>query len=156
MDWVLPSVLAARPAHDDDRSHIWRWAIAGEGLDRVGPFTFHGDYDLADGKCRWVKQYLGRHHVTYTGINQGQGIWGVWEYLPASGPVQRPRRVPYRRQVDTPTEEAEATVKAYLSLPVLVPAVPDSTALFWTLGSVFVSVFLIRQLYYVMTGISGP
>ena len=62
-----------------------RGQLQAKGSDRVGPFTFHGDYDLADGKCRWVKQYLGRHRVTYTGINQGQGIWGVWEIRQLAG-----------------------------------------------------------------------
>ena len=49
------------------------------GSDIVGPFTFNGDYSRADGKCQWTKQYLGRHRVTYTGVNEGHGIWGVWE-----------------------------------------------------------------------------
>jgi hypothetical protein len=59
------------------------------------------------------------------------------------------------RQGDTPTEEAEATVKAYLShLRSRWLFRLDGPLLRW--GLVFVSVFLIRQLYYVMTGVSGP
>jgi hypothetical protein len=54
----------------------------GEGRDRVGPFTFRGRYSVADGKCQWVKQYLGRHRVFYQGYNEGKGIWGVWTLPP--------------------------------------------------------------------------
>lgn len=129
--------------------------LQAKGSDRVGPFTFHGDYDLADGKCRWVKQYVGRHRVTYTGINQGQGIWGVWEIRQLAGLYKDRGVFHIWRQGDTPTEEAEATVKAYLShLRSRWLFRLDGPLLRW--GLVFVSVFLIRQLYYVMTGISGP
>jgi len=53
--------------------------MTGEGRDRVGRFTFEGNYDLADGKCKWVKRYVGRHAVRYKGFNEGKGIWGTWE-----------------------------------------------------------------------------
>src|SRR4051812_7760276 len=53
--------------------------MTGEGRDRVGKFTFRGSYDVADGKCSWVKQYLGKHAVRYKGFNEGKGIWGTWE-----------------------------------------------------------------------------
>jgi hypothetical protein len=56
--------------------------FTGEGRDRVGPFTFRGRYDVADGKCSWVKQYVGRHRVFYRGYNEGKGIWGVWTLPP--------------------------------------------------------------------------
>jgi hypothetical protein len=49
------------------------------GSDWVGPFTFSGSYDHADGKCTWTKQYLHKHRVSYAGVNEGKGIWGVWE-----------------------------------------------------------------------------
>jgi hypothetical protein len=49
------------------------------GNDRVGAFTFSGSYDPQDGKCRWTKRYFGKHQVSYAGVNQGKGIWGVWE-----------------------------------------------------------------------------
>jgi hypothetical protein len=49
------------------------------GNDIVGQFTFSGTYDLQDGNCRWTKQYRRRHQVSYSGVNDGQGIWGVWE-----------------------------------------------------------------------------
>ncbi len=53
--------------------------ITGEGRDRVGVFIMHGRYDVADGKCRWTKRYLGKHDVFYHGFNEGKGIWGTWE-----------------------------------------------------------------------------
>jgi hypothetical protein len=53
--------------------------ITGEGRDWVGPFLLSGRYDLADGKCRWTKRYIGRHDVYYQGFNEGKGIWGIWE-----------------------------------------------------------------------------
>jgi hypothetical protein len=53
--------------------------MSGEGRDRVGKFTFEGDYSVTDGRCRWVKKYLGKHAVHYTGFNEGKGIWGTWE-----------------------------------------------------------------------------
>jgi hypothetical protein len=59
--------------------HFRDGCLEGKGSDAVGPFTFSGSYDTSDGKCRWIKQYLGQHAVTYSGVNEGQGIWGVWE-----------------------------------------------------------------------------
>jgi hypothetical protein len=50
-----------------------------QGNDWVGPFTFSGSYDPIDGKCNWTKKYLGKHQVSYAGVNEGNGIWGVWE-----------------------------------------------------------------------------
>jgi hypothetical protein len=52
--------------------------LDGEGRDRVGKYTVHGRYDLADGRCHWTKQYVGKHRVLYDGFNEGQGIWGTW------------------------------------------------------------------------------
>ena len=57
--------------------------LNGEGRDWVGQYTVHGRYDLADGRCRWVKQYVGKHDVHYDGYNEGQGIWGSWR-IPGS------------------------------------------------------------------------
>jgi hypothetical protein len=53
--------------------------MSGQGRDRVGRFTVEGNYDVADGKCKWVKRYVGRHAVWYKGFNEGKGIWGTWE-----------------------------------------------------------------------------
>jgi hypothetical protein len=53
--------------------------LAGDGQDRVGPFTIEGNYDVATGQCDWIKQYTGKHSVAYRGVNDGHGIWGVWE-----------------------------------------------------------------------------
>jgi hypothetical protein len=85
------------------------------GSDPVGAFTFEGDYDLADSKCRWVKQYLGGHRVTYSGVNQGQGIWGVWEIRLGFGLYTDQGVFHIWPQGMTPSEEAQATVQAYLA-----------------------------------------
>jgi hypothetical protein len=53
--------------------------LAGTGHDRVGPYTMDGSYDSATGRCEWTKRYVGKHRVNYRGINDGHGIWGVWE-----------------------------------------------------------------------------
>jgi hypothetical protein len=60
--------------------------LTGTGRDRVGKFTFTGSYDVADGKCEWVKQYAKAHAIAYRGFNEGKGIWGTWE-LPWQGHV---------------------------------------------------------------------
>src|SRR5579884_4269834 len=56
--------------------------LTGEGRDRVGAFVLRGRYDLGDGRCSWVKRYVGRHDVFYKGYNEGKGIWGVWSIPP--------------------------------------------------------------------------
>ena len=43
------------------------------------PELITGRYDVADGRCRWTKRYLGKHDVFYKGFNEGKGIWGTWE-----------------------------------------------------------------------------
>jgi hypothetical protein len=53
--------------------------LQGDGRDWVGRFTCDGAYDVQDGKCTWVKCYVGRHTVGYSGFNEGKGIWGMWE-----------------------------------------------------------------------------
>jgi hypothetical protein len=59
--------------------------VTGSGHDRVGPFTIEGTYDTATGRCEWTKQYLRRHSVAYRGVNDGHGIWGVWEIRQLGG-----------------------------------------------------------------------
>jgi len=63
----------------DLRMNFSQGQITGEGRDWVGPFVIRGSYDLADGRCRWHKRYVGKHDVYYQGFNEGKGIWGVWE-----------------------------------------------------------------------------
>ena len=59
--------------------------VTGDGYDRVGPYTIDGTYDVATGECRWTKQYTGKHTVYYRGVNDGRGIWGVWEIRQMGG-----------------------------------------------------------------------
>jgi len=53
--------------------------MTGSGRDRVGEFTIDGEYQVVDGKCEWVKRYIGQHAVGYHGFNEGKGIWGAWK-----------------------------------------------------------------------------
>ena len=52
--------------------------VKGEGTDYVGPWVLEGTYDENSGDCTWVKQYMGRHRVTYTGKLGENGITGTW------------------------------------------------------------------------------
>ena len=61
--------------------------VTGTGRDLVGDFTFQGRYSVADGSCHWIKQYTGKHDVTYKGYAEGKGIWGVWEMAPELAPT---------------------------------------------------------------------
>ena len=56
--------------------------LRGAGRDAIGAFVFTGRYDVRDGTCHWTKRYTARHDVAYSGYNEGQGIWGVWEIPP--------------------------------------------------------------------------
>lgn len=58
--------------------------LKGQGSDWVGPFTMDGGYKLEDGRCWWTKRYTGQHDVSYSGYNEGKGIWGVWHIPPAA------------------------------------------------------------------------
>jgi hypothetical protein len=56
--------------------------LHGDGSDIVGAFTMDGHYEPKDGRCSWTKRYVGKHDVSYTGYNEGKGIWGLWEIPP--------------------------------------------------------------------------
>ncbi len=67
------------------------WAdgkLTGKGSDRVGSYTIDGEYESDTGKCAWTKKYIGRHSVMYRGVNDGHGIWGVWEIRQLGGLYQ--------------------------------------------------------------------
>jgi len=51
--------------------------VRGSGEDCIGRFTFDGRFQ-PDGTISLVKQYLGRHWVSYEGHNSGEGIFGTW------------------------------------------------------------------------------
>lgn len=59
--------------------------LTGIGRDWVGAYTINGTYDLATGQCEWIKKYKGKHSVSYRGVNDGRGIWGVWEIRQFAG-----------------------------------------------------------------------
>jgi hypothetical protein len=66
--------------HKTDLDLTWQnGTVTGSGHDRVGAFSINGTYDSVTGECAWTKQYIGKHAVAYRGVNDGRGIWGVWE-----------------------------------------------------------------------------
>jgi hypothetical protein len=59
--------------------HFSDGRVTGRGTDVVGPFTIRGEYETATGKVAWVKQYVGKHRVLYSGTPDGEGsILGTW------------------------------------------------------------------------------
>ena len=60
-------------------------SMVGSGRDRYGAFSIDGAYQLSDGLCVWVKQYIGKHSLHYRGYNEGKGIWGTWEWSGETG-----------------------------------------------------------------------
>ncbi|MGA2254723.1 MAG: hypothetical protein ABSG53_08690 [Thermoguttaceae bacterium] len=52
--------------------------VTGGGEDCIGLFTFRGQFQ-PDGTVSLVKQYIGRHWVSYEGSNSGEGIFGTWD-----------------------------------------------------------------------------
>src|SRR5436305_6281466 len=60
--------------------------LQGSGSDIVGPFTLLGAI-AADGVVFIHKQYIGRHHVDYSGALDGEGLmWGQWRIEFFHGP----------------------------------------------------------------------
>ena len=56
--------------------------IKGEGVDYVGPWTIHGEFDSDSGRCHWTKSYVGKHVVLYEGRLTEAGIQGDWTIEP--------------------------------------------------------------------------
>lgn len=80
--------------------------VTGEGRDIIGRFTFAGGYDIRTGEVVLLKQYVGKHRVTYRGRPDGegciQGTWSIGEYWTGSF-LMRP--VMRRPREDEPIEE---------------------------------------------------
>jgi hypothetical protein len=98
----------------------------GDGRDQVGKFVVEGKYDLADGRCHWLKTYIGRHTVDYQGFNEGKGIWGVWEIPNYPGPPWRAGFHIWPEHMGDPSqpalsEKAELPTESPHDDPVLTP-----------------------------------
>jgi hypothetical protein len=91
--------------------------LEAQGSDEIGPFTFDGSYDASTGKCEWTKQYLGKHRVTYTGVNEGQGIWGVWEINMLWGMLRDRGVFHIWPKGMTPSSDADLTERAFAGEP---------------------------------------
>jgi hypothetical protein len=121
-----------------------------DGSDIVGTFTFQGDYDRADGNCNWVKTYLGRHRVTYKGVNEGQGIWGVWEIRQLGG-LYKDQGVFHIWPLGmTPDASAEATVQTYLA-QVRSRWLMRFLSLVLGFGLIFAMLFFLRHVFHFST-----
>ena len=59
--------------------------VSGEGADGIGFFTIRGRYYPKESECFWLKTYVGRHSVEYTGYREQKGIWGTWKLTGAKG-----------------------------------------------------------------------
>ena len=59
--------------------------ISGEGADGIGMFVIDGRYYPREGECSWIKTYVGRHSVEYTGFREQKGIWGTWTLYNTKG-----------------------------------------------------------------------
>lgn len=99
--------------------------LTGEGRDCVGRFQIRGNYELASGRCEWIKQYVGRHAVYYRGFNEGKGIWGTWEIIGEAVPSRGGFHI-WPEGMPDPTkphlkEEAELPMPKRKRRPVLEP-----------------------------------
>jgi len=52
--------------------------MSGTGDDPIGPFVILGEYDEEENSVAWVKQYLERHQVYYSGQMSNGRISGAW------------------------------------------------------------------------------
>lgn len=78
--------------------------VSGGGKDIIGMFVIKGDYSA--GEITFVKQYIGRHKVVYTGQYDGEGsIHGTW-VIPGNnkGPFSLSPS-PYQAKPDDPIQE---------------------------------------------------
>jgi len=83
--------------------------ITGEGRDVIGEFTIEGAYD-ADGDIKFVKQYVGKHAVLYSGRHDGEGtILGKWSIPPLWSGAFALRPVQSRADPNLPIEIIESS-----------------------------------------------
>jgi hypothetical protein len=88
--------------------------VSGHGRDRIGAFTITGTYDAATGKVEWTKKYVGKHSVSYRGVNDGRGVWGVWEIRQLGGLFTDRGGFHIWPEGADVSEESDATEKAVL------------------------------------------
>ena len=102
--------------HKTDLNLTWHdGVVVGDGRDRVGPFTIKGTYDPATGQCAWTKKYVGKHSIAYRGVNDGRGIWGVWEIRLFGGLYQDRGGFHIWPEGTNVSEESDRTERAVLA-----------------------------------------
>jgi len=52
--------------------------MVGTGADQIGLFLIAGRYDEATATAEWLKHYIGRHTVLYSGRLSGTTLSGSW------------------------------------------------------------------------------
>jgi len=68
-----------RQPMQDFHLHFRDGLVSGHGIDIVGRFTFHGEFNQKTGVVQLMKQYIGQHQVEYDGRPDGEGcIIGTW------------------------------------------------------------------------------
>ncbi len=53
-------------------------SMTGIGHDEIGPFVIAGSYESDELTLHWLKTYVGRHTVIYSGLLRDPGIVGTW------------------------------------------------------------------------------
>ncbi len=75
--WWEQRGLGRRTMHNLVLDVAANGVVKGSGDDCIGPFTFEGQF-RHNGTVSLIKQYIGRHWVSYEGQNSGEGIFGTW------------------------------------------------------------------------------
>lgn len=89
---------------DDFALHFKNGIVTGGGRDVVGPFVIKGEYDGAN--VSFIKQYLGKHQVLYSGEYDGEGtIHGHWHIVGNSAGPFALSPVPPKVSLDEPIQE---------------------------------------------------
>ena len=59
--------------------------VNGSGIDDIGEFEIEGQYSLVSGNLAWLKKYIGKHQVTYSGKMEQHSISGQWQISYSEG-----------------------------------------------------------------------
>lgn len=101
--------------------------IKGEGTDYVGPWVLSGTYDKEKAECLWVKRYMGKHEVKYSGKLGENGITGGWSIAGLiSGPFHIwPKKLTHFNEMYM-SEDLEREHRGGLSPSTLLDQIPNT------------------------------
>ncbi len=87
-DWEGFYVYQQGPGTDrhkmEMRLNFENGIISGSGSDDVAGHSWRGTYDLGTKSCKMTKNYPS-HRVSYQGVIDENGIWGIWEFMSWTG-----------------------------------------------------------------------